>query len=234
MTINRSACSSLDRASLMQASPTTTRCSLHPTDPIMSATRAPSHHRPSRCQRTDWPGLGAKNSIHRQQVPTLRPGPSSGSLRGLPAKTGNSSGVQFASPQRYRPQSKPIRSRSPFGYMTQLTPGGNFDASPSQSSPTERTRPVACSPWMKLLVYSVCGTLLARLGRDCSRGSTTMFSSFADLAFPNQNCSLAKSRCVPRPWRETATDSTAAPGLGSPDPKGTFTRNGVNQKRLLL
>jgi hypothetical protein len=104
--------------------------------------------------------------------------------------------------------------------MTQLTPGGNLDASPSQSSPTERTRPVACSPWRKLLVYSVCGTLLARLGRDCSRGSTTMFSSFADLAFPKQNCSLAKSRCVPRPWRHMRPIRLRALRLGSPDPTG--------------
>ena len=95
-----------------------------------------------------------------------------------------------------------------------------MDASPSQSSPTERTRPVACSPWRKLLVYSVCGTLLARLGRDCSRGSTTMFSSFADLAFPKQNCSLAKSHCVPRPCRHMRPIRLQALRLGSPEPTG--------------
>jgi hypothetical protein len=139
-------------------------------------------------------------------------------LRRASRKTADSPGVEFALPGRHLTQSKPIRSRSPFGYMTQLTPGGNFDASPSQSSPTERTRPVACSPWRKLLVYSVCGTLLARLGRDCSRGSTTMFSSFADLAFSKQNCSLPKSRCAPRTRGDTATDWTAATRPRSPDP----------------
>ena len=82
-------------------------------------------------------------------------------------------------------------------------------------------------------MYSVCGTLLARLGRDCSRGSTTMFSSFADLAFRKQDFSLAKSLCVPRPWRDTATDSTAgAPGRGA-RPDGRFIRSSVNQKRFL-
>jgi hypothetical protein len=158
-------------------------------------------------------GPASALKFHSQAARTYTaPAPSSGFLRELRAKAGNSSGVQFASPRGHGPQSKPIRSRSPFGYMTQLTPGGNFDASPSQSSPTERTRPVACSPWRKLLVYSVCGTLLARFGRDCSRGSTTMFSSFCGSGFPKTNCSLAKSRCVARPatnWTAGATPRVA-------------------------
>ena len=181
-------------------------------DPTDQTTRPPSRHRPSRYQRTDWPW---PRPYHRPQVPTPRP-----SVEPVSRKTDNSPGVQRVSPRRHRPQSKPIRSRSPFGYMTQLTSGGKFDASPSQSSPTERTRPVACNPWRKLLVYSVCGTLLARLGRDCSRGSTTMFSSFADLAFPKQNCSLAKSHCVPGIGAKPRPIRLRPLGVGSLDMTG--------------
>jgi hypothetical protein len=218
--INCSARSSLDGASLIQASPTTARYSLHPTDPITARQHALSRATVSRDAGAPIGPASALKFYSQAASTYTAPAWIERGSRRASRKTANSPGVEFALPGRHLTQSKPIRSRSPFGYMTQLTPGGNFDASPSQSSPTERTRPVACSPWRKLLVYSVCGTLLARLGRDCSRGSTTMFSSFADLAFPKQNCSLPKSRCVPRTWRDTATDWTAGATPGSPDPTG--------------
>ena len=81
--------------------PTTACCCLPPTDPVtLRNTRSlvlPSVATPAH----RLTGLVPK--MHRPQAPTLRPRPSRRFLRGLRAKVGHSSGVQFASPRRHRP-----------------------------------------------------------------------------------------------------------------------------------